>query len=154
MKKLLLLLLFVPLMSIGQSYKDVMSIKSVDTFKKVAIENNYEFSNDGREDLLTYGYNISKDSINGDKASKWAMYSPEDDMFVLSFTKQGFFGTNDETEYDKIYSVVKEKCSYYKIVNKEGTDFVTYSCPESSYKGKIGFVIIDDSGIITHFPNE
>tara|TARA_Y100000385_G_C12803093_1_gene512760 strand:+ start:198 stop:662 length:465 start_codon:yes stop_codon:yes gene_type:complete len=154
MKKLILLLLFIPLMSIGQSYKDVMSIKSVDTFKKVAIENNYEFSNDGREDLLTYGYNISRDSINGDKASKWAMYSPEDDMFVLSFTKQSFFGTNDETEYDKIYSVVKEKCSYYKIVNKEGTDFVTYSCPESSYKGKIGFVIIDDSGIITHFPNE
>ena len=146
--------MFIPLMSIGQSYKDVMSIKSVDTFKKVAIENNYEFSNDGREDLLTYGYNISRDSINGDKASKWAMYSPEDDMFVLSFTKQSFFGTNDETEYDKIYSVVKEKCSYYKIVNKEGTDFVTYSCPESSYKGKIGFVIIDDSGIITHFPNE
>ena len=40
MKKLLLLLLFIPIMSFGQiTYNDLMSIKSVDTFKKVVIEN-------------------------------------------------------------------------------------------------------------------
>ena len=42
MKKLLILLLFIPLVSFGQTYKDVMSISSVDIFKKVAIENGAE----------------------------------------------------------------------------------------------------------------
>jgi hypothetical protein len=153
MKKLLILLLL-PLFSFSQTYKDVMSIKDVDTFKKVAIENNYEFTDEGEEGLVTYGYNIVKDSINGNKSSKWAFYKPEDDMFVLTFSKSSFFGTSDETQYDKIYESVKDKCSYYKIINNEGTDFVTYSCPESSYKGKIGFVVQDDTGIIMHFPNE
>lgn len=157
MKKLLLLL-FIPILSFSQTYKDVMSIKDVDTFKKVVIENNYEFNDEGGEGLVTYGYNIVKDSINGNKSSKWAFYKPEDDMFVLTFSKENFFGTSDETQYDKIYESVKDKCSYYKIINNEGTDFVTYSCPESSYKGKLGFVVIDDegtkTGIIMHFPNE
>lgn len=158
MKKLLVLLLFIPLISFSQTYKDVMSIKDVDTFKKVVIENNYEFNDEGGEGLVTYGYNIVKDSINGNKSSKWAFYKLEDDMFVLTFSKESFFGTSDETQYDKIYESVKDKCSYYKIINNEGTDFVTYSCPESSYKGKLGFVVMDDegtkTGIIMHFPNE
>ena len=46
------------------------------------------------------------------------------------------------------------ECKYYKIQNVEGTDFVTYSCSESSYKGKIGFAIADGSGIVLHFSNE
>ena len=33
-----------------------------------------------------------------------------------------------------------------------GTDFVTYSCSDSSYKGKIGFVVSDKEGFIRHFP--
>ena len=154
MKQLLTLLLLLPLISFSQTYKDVMSIKDVDTFKKVVIENNYEVNDEAGEGLINYGYNIVKDSINGNKSMKWAFYNPEDDMFVLTFSKESFFGTSDETEYDKIYDVVKDKCSYYKIINNEGTDFVTYSCPESSYKGKIGFVVMDDTGIIMHFPNE
>ena len=156
MKKLLLLLL-IPLFSFSQTYKDVMSIKDVDTFKKVVIENNYEVNDEAGEGLINYGYNIVKDSINGNKSMKWAFYNPEDDMFVLTFSKESFFGTSDETEYDKIYDVVKDKCSYYKIINNEGTDFVTYSCPESSYKGKLRFAIksVDyQTGIIMHFPKE
>ena len=48
-----------------------------------------------------------------------------------------------ETSYDLITKDIKEKCRYYKILNHNGTDYVTYSCSESSYKGKIGFVIIE-----------
>jgi hypothetical protein len=51
MKKLFLLL-FVPFVSFSQTFKDVMSIKSVDTFKKVAIENAYEFDNIDEDDWL------------------------------------------------------------------------------------------------------
>ena len=77
MKKFLLLILF-PLISFGQTYKDVMSIKSVDTFKKVAIENAYEFDNVDEDDWVTYGYNIVRDSIDGNKSSKWMSYSKTD----------------------------------------------------------------------------
>ena len=152
MKKLLLLLLFIPIVSFGQiTYNDLMSINSIDTFKKVAIENNYEFTDYSVEEgVISYGYDIVKDSINGNKSSKWAFYQPKDDMFVLSFSKESFFGVTDETEYDKIYDAVKDKCSYYKIINYKGTDYATYGCSESSYKGKIGFAISEGSGIIIH----
>ena len=53
MKKLIILLLF-PLVSFSQiSYKDIMSIDSEKMFKKVMIENGYEYnSNDERLRLI------------------------------------------------------------------------------------------------------
>ena len=43
MKKLILLLLFIPLVSFGQTFQEFMTINSLDKFKRVVIENNYEF---------------------------------------------------------------------------------------------------------------
>ena len=66
-----------------------------------------------------------------------------------------FLGTDDDTSknpYDLIVKDIKEKCNYYKIINYNGIDYVSYSCSESSYKGKIGFVVSEGSGIIRHFP--
>ena len=162
MKKLLLLLLFIPLVSFGQSYKDVMSINSLDTFKKVAIENNYELDNIDYDDWVYYGHNITRDSINGNKSRKWMYYSKTDDKFGLQFSRigQDLFGNKDynidtsDNEYDLIVADIKEKCKYYKIINHKGVDFVSYSCSESSYKGKIGFAISEGNGIIRHFPPE
>jgi hypothetical protein len=156
MKKYLLLLLFIPLMSIGQSYKDVMSINSLDTFKKVAIENGYEFDeNDG--EWVSYGYNIVKDSINGNKSIKWMWYNLKDHRFTLrlSRTSTGLFGAKsivDDSVYDLIVSDIKEKCKYYKIINYKDEDYVSYSCSDSSYKGKIGFMISEGDGYVRHFP--
>ena len=158
--KRLLLLLFIPIISYSQvSYKDVMSIKSVDMFKKVVIENGYEYDSMDDDGWLTYGFNIVKDSIEGSKSSKWSSYNTKDDRFTLSFGRRtvlgNFFGTEDDTSqnpYDLIAKDIKEKCKYYKIINYKGTDYVTYSCSESSYKGKIGFVVSEGSGIIRHFP--
>ena len=158
--KRLILLLFIPILSYSQiSYKDVMSIKSVDGFKKVVIENGYEFDSLDDDGWLTYGFNIVRDSIEGSKSSKWMLYNTKDDRFTLSFGRRtvlgNFFGTEDDTSsnpYDLIVKDIKEKCKYYKIINYKGTDYVTYSCSESSYKGKIGFVVSEGSGIIRHFP--
>ena len=158
MKKFLLVLLF-PIISFSQTYKDVMSIKSVDTFKKVAIENAYEFDNVDEDDWVTYGYNIVRDSINGNKSSKWMYYSKTDDKFTLLFSRKGkgLFGNtididNSDNEYDLIVADIKEKCKYYKIINYKGIDYVSYSCSESSYKGKLGFMVAEGSGFIRHFP--
>jgi len=160
MKRVLFVLLFIPIFSFSQvSYKDVMSIKSADMFKKVVIENGYEYDSMDDDGWLTYGFNIVRDSIEGNKSSKWSSYNTKDDRFTLSFGRRSvlgnFLGTEDDTSqnpYDLILKDIKEKCKYYKIINYKGTDYVTYSCSESSYKGKIGFVVSEGSGIIRHFP--
>ncbi len=160
MKRMLILLLFIPIVSYSQiTYKDVMSIKSVDTFKKVVIENGYEFNDTDEEGWISYGFNIVRDSIEGNKSSKWSSYNTKDDRFSFSFSRTSllgnFFGTEDDTSenpYDLIVKDIKEKCKYYKIINYNGTDYVTYSCSESSYKGKIGFMIEEGKGFIRHFP--
>ena len=157
--KRLLLLLFIPILSYSQiSYKDVMSIKSVDMFKKVVIENGYEYDSLDDDGWLTYGFNIVKDSTESN-SSKWMYYNTNDDRFSLRFSRTNqvdkFFNQqtdNSENPYDLIVKGIKEKCKYYKIINYKGTDFVTYSCSESSYKGKIGFVVSEGSGIIRHIP--
>ena len=161
MKKLLLLLLFIPLVSFGQTYKDVMSISSVDTFKKVAIENAYEFDNVDEDDWVNYGYNIVRDSINGNKSSSWSSYNSKDHRWLFQISRTDklstFLNTNPDNSnnwYDLIVKDIKEKCKYFKILAYDEIDYVTYSCSESSYKGKIAFAIIDGSGIIRHFPNE
>lgn len=161
MKKLLFLLVFIPLFSFSQSYKDVMSIDSVEMFMKVAIENGYEFDNVDEDEWVTYGYNIVRDSIEGNKSAKWIYYNQKDHRFSLAFSRtniiSNFLGTdadNSENPYDLIVKDIKEKCKYYKILNYKGTAYVTYSCSESSYKGKIGFVIEEGWGVIRHFPEE
>ena len=87
-------------------------------------------------------------------------YNTKDDRFSLSFSRRNkiddFFNQQTDTSknpYDLIVKDIKEKCKYYKIINYKGTDYVTYSCSESSYKGKIGFVVSEGSGLIKHFPN-
>lgn len=160
MRKLLILLL-IPLFGFSQiSYKDVMSINSVDGFKKVVIENGYEFDDIDEEGWISYGFNIVRDSIEGSKSSKWMLYNTKDDRFTLSFGRRtilgNFFGTEDDTSknpYDLIVKDIKEKCKYYKIINYNGIDYVSYGCSDSSYKGKIGFVVSEGNGLIRHFPN-
>ena len=62
--KNLLILLFIPLLGVSQiSYKDVMSINSVDGFKKVVIENGYEYDSMDDDGWLSYGFISMKNLI-------------------------------------------------------------------------------------------
>ena len=163
MKKLLLLLL-IPIISYSQiSYNDIMSINSDKMFKKVMIENGYEFGRTNK-DVLVYGFEIDRDSIGGMKSSKWGKYNVKDDGFVFSFSRTsvlgGFFGTEDNSEnpYDLIVKEIKKNCKYFDILtytneDDEEFDYVCYSCSESKYKGKIGFMIGEGWGYIKHFVN-
>ena len=161
MKKLIVLL-FIPFISIGQiTFKDIMSISSLDQFKRVMIENNYEFDSIDKDGDILYGFNIAKDSIKGNKSTSWAWHSKTGNRWSVSFTRSnllsewlGAEADNSENSYDLIVKDIKEKCKYYKILDYKGTAYVTYSCSESSYKGKIGFVIEEGWGIIRHLTEE
>ena len=162
MKKLILLLLFIPLVSLGQTYKDIMSISSVDMYKKVSIENGYTFVQEEADGWITYGFDVTKDSINGDTASRWLSYNKKDHRFSLEISRKGLFGIKvDDGPYDLIVEEIKEKCKYFGIVTYEyesadwpNDDYVCYSCSESTYRGKIGFVVTEEGGIIRHFPDK
>ena len=163
MKKLFLLLFIVPVISFSQiTYKDVMSINSEKMFKKVMIENGYEW-NSNDEGRLMYGYEIQKDSIEGDKSTKWGTYYKGGE-FILSFSRTSFLGSifnleedYTENEYDLIVKEIKKNCKYYDIItfinkdNDEELDYVCYSCVDSKYKGKIGFMVSEGWGYIRHF---
>ena len=156
MKKLILpliLLLSNPMYS-QISYDDVMSISSEKMFKKVMIENGWEF--DSREgELLFYGYEIERDSINGNKSSKWSVYG-DNGEFVITFSRNSFLSSSVESEYDLIVKNIKKNCKYYDVISpkdSEGSiyDFVCYSCSESEYKGLIGFMVTEGKGVIRNF---
>ena len=155
--KNLLIFLFIPLLGVSQDYKDIMSIKSVDMFKKVVIENGYEFNDEDEEGWVTYGFNIERDSIEGNKSSKWGMYNKLDDRFYFQFgtgnlLTEILLGDDVKLPYDEIRDDIKKNCQYYKIINYNGNDYVSYSCSQSSYKGKIGFMSLEGKGYIRHFP--
>ena len=59
MKKLFLLL-FIPFVSFSQTFEDVMSVNSIDGFKRVAIENGYELYEED-DSRVIYAYNIVKE---------------------------------------------------------------------------------------------
>jgi hypothetical protein len=163
MKKLFILLLF-PIFSFSQiTYKDVMSISSEKMFKKVMIENGYEWNSRDDEDGLIYGWEIEKDSINGNKSSKWGYYL-DNGEFMVSFSRKSLLNNllkleedNTENEYDLIVKEIKKNCKYYDIITNtnddEELDYVCYSCSESKYKGKIGFRVSEGWGYIRHFLN-
>ena len=162
MKKLFLLLFIVPVISFSQiTYKDVMSINSEKMFKKVMIENGYELSSVSKKNFLVYGYAIQKDSIEGDKSTKWGYYVKNGE-FILSFSRNSVLASvfkleedNSENEYDLIVKEIKKKCKYYDIISRDYgngiKDYVCYSCVDSKYKGKIGFMVSEGEGIIQHF---
>lgn len=162
-----LILLFIPLIGVSQiSYKDVMKIKDVNQFKRVMIENGLEFESSD-DDLVTYGLDIVKDPINGNKSTLWGYYQKGTQFWGLDFSRSSLLsellphlnelvleeeGSKLRSEYDKILKEVKEKCKYYEIFTFSGNDYVTYSCSESLYGGKIGFMVSEGWGYIKHFP--
>ena len=163
--KQLLLILLIPIISYSQiSYKDVMSVNSEKMFKKVMIENGYEFGQSDEDDVI-YGFDIVRDSIDGMKSSKWGRYGVKDDSFTVSFSRNSSLNTflnlkedRSENEYDLIVKEIKKNCKYFDVItytNEDGedSDYVCYSCSESKYKGKIGFMISEGWGFIKHFVN-
>ena len=124
-----------------------MTIDSLDDFKRVVIENNYEF--DGVDDIgrVTYKYRFFENE------ERWAAYSNDGTWVILFFRRNTLlrqFG-----DYEDVVERIKDNCSYVGI--EEGTeyDYVSYKCEESKLDGKIGFTVAPGGrAIIKYFPNK
>ena len=75
MKRLLLLLF--PLSLISQNFDELKLIDSLDDFKKVMIENQFQFDKVDSDGSVVYGFGLVKDSINGSKSEKWGSYDKD-----------------------------------------------------------------------------
>ncbi len=162
--RILIILLFISFNGFTQSYKEVMSIKDIDSFKKVCIENNYELFTPQKlkEELERAEETIPEDSINMlfedvvwyRKGDDRMFYQTDKDAFSIQIYRETLWGTPIVNDYNDLLEDVKKNCKYVKIITTDtGNDYASYSCAESLYKGKIGFRIDGREGIIWTFPD-
>ena len=144
MKNLFFALLFVPIMSFGQeiTFDELMSINSIDTFKRVVIENSFEYSSE--DNYIRYGYKLDTNKKGEDVASKWASYGKEFGNFLFQFIKDGWV----ELEYNRIVSDIKSKCEYFEV----NDEYVIYNCDDSTFEGQIGFKTYEGFGYVVMRP--
>ena len=147
MKKLLSLLVLIPILSYSQiSYEDIVSVDSESSFKKVIMENGYELTvkNDS---LLHYGLSDEMSYLYDEQVfNKWVVYHRYSGLFVIMYDERV------RKDYDSITNDIKENCEFYEVIEFGDNDYVTYSCSKSKSDEKIGFSIIDGRGTIMSFP--
>ena len=142
--------MLLPTTLLSQTYNELMSINDLDSFKKVMIENKYEFDDVDDDGRVIYGFGLVRDSIDGNRSEKWGSYGKKSGRWSLQFNERNtiIYKLGD---YDDIVESIKEKCSYVDIENEV---YVSYKCDESKFDGKIGFMISEGNGYISYFPNE
>tara|TARA_Y100000768_G_C23689254_1_gene546053 strand:- start:55 stop:528 length:474 start_codon:yes stop_codon:yes gene_type:complete len=153
MKKLILLLLFIPLVSSGQlSYKDVMKIDSKDTFIKLMIENGYESTDRvSVEGQLFFGYRPEKDDNGEYISTAFANYvfSEGLGLFSLQFSRPELRYGYDP--YDEILQKVKKKCKFVNIRTIDTNKYACYECKKAEFNGYIAFANSGKTGLIAQF---
>ena len=149
MKKLILLLL-IPILTYSQTYNELMTIDSLDDFKRVMIENKYELDKIDDDGGLIYILL----SINGDQSIREGRYW-KDGSWQLQFGRKGsLLLLSQIMDYEDTVEGIRDNCSYVNIENIKEIDYVSYQCEYSDFDGKIGFMIREGVGFIRYFPNK
>ena len=138
MKKLLLLL-FIPFVSFGQDFDDLKQIDSEKQFKRVMFENEYAQIKNELTYRLTYAFNYNDSS---EQASLWANFYLNSGLMLFQMVRN-YDGSSNE-RFTRILEQVKRECTFYDFYDNYGDEYICYTCPNSKYKGKIGFSRGDD----------
>ena len=127
-----------------------MTIDSLDDFKRVMIENQYEFEEVDDYGARRYKYRLESSGLVDEE--KWGAWW-EDGTWALVFSRRESL-LRQFGDYEDIVEEIKDNCSYVGIENHEENDYVSYKCEGNNLDGKIGFTIIEGVGVIRYFPNE
>ena len=122
MKHLLLILLFIPFISIGQdmTYEDLMSFENTKQVERFLIERNYERYEKEDKKNINYGYNINYRD-GGVFANKGARISIDNDsltfknVFNIDLYVEFMFWNVDD--YNRIYDVAKKELEFQDVLN-------------------------------------
>ena len=141
----LLILLFISFNSYSQTYNELATINSLESFKRVLIENDYEYNK--KESKKKKGANVIYETADNQRFATW---NKERGEFAILINKKNIIGQLDNyTDYDYVLRDVKDKCTYYGVYGgKDVTDAVFYSCSDFSYNGLVGFLMNDGAGAI------
>ena len=153
MKKLIVLLLFIPLVSFGQlSYKDIMKIDSKDNFIKLMIDNGYASTDKlSIEGQINFGYRPSKDDTGEYISTSFASYTFIEDLGLFSFQFSRPESSYAYDPYDEILQKVKRKCKFIKVKIVDTDNYACYECKQAEWEGYIGFTNVGKSGLIGQF---
>ena len=153
MKKLILLLLFIPLVGFGQTfdYNDLKDINSEKQFKRFSFEKEF-VKTEEYSYMVTYAQNYSKEK---DKAEVWSHYYSKTGLFSFQLFKN-YDGSSDDS-FNRVLEQVKKKCTFYDF-KEDGfgdfkKEFICYTCPGSAFPGKIGFARGAENDYIETFTN-
>ena len=82
--------------------------------------------------------------IDSDEAAQvWAYFYPNAGLLWFQFSK--YSDNSPDEKFTRILEQVKRECTFYDFYNDYfGDEYICYTCPNSKYKGKIGFRIGDD----------
>ena len=143
MKKLLLLL-FIPFVSFGQDFNDLKQINSEKQFKRAMFENGYAQISKN-EYNITYAFNYTAST---ERAQVWAHFylkSGSTKSGLMEFQLVKNHDNSPDERYTRILEQVKRECTFYDFYDSWGDEYICYTCPNSKYKGKIGFRRGDDN---------
>ena len=159
MKKLLILLLFIPLVSIGQvKYKDIRSIDSKDDFLKLMVDKKYSGIDSGVSEF-SFALNPNEDG----QSSSFAYYYTFNNTYEFEFVRTGT-NTNMYTgaviskdvvvanTYDPLLKKVKRRCEYVEIKTIGTRNYAIYDCDKYDRNDNlIGLTTSGQSGIVKTF---
>ena len=114
MKKLILLL-FLPFISIGQdmTYEDLISFENKQQVERFLIERNYERYDYDDKEFINYVYNLDiKDGENWYSKSATISLESELDFYVIPITFYVGFDFFEEKDYNRIYDVAKKELEF------------------------------------------
>ena len=114
MKKLILLL-FLPFISIGQdmTYEDLISFENKQQVERFLIERNYERYDYDDKEFINYAYNLDiKDGENWYSKSATISLESELDFYVIPITFYVGFDFFEEKDYNRIYDVAKKELEF------------------------------------------
>lgn len=145
MKKIILILLFTPLVSFGQiiEYLDILKIDSKEAFMKLMYE--LEFSADNTYPYY-FGYDITENENGTKVSSHWARWFDDTKTFSFQIARQRNSGLIDD--YTLIKRKIENRCTYVtmKIINND--NYACYQCSNAEFDGYIALGMTSNGAIV------
>ena len=157
MKKLLLILLCLPMIGFGQNttltFDDIKNLSSKQEFQRLFIQKGYVRYIKNEKNVVAYSVQSPKETIAAfyllDEENSGLMQF----QFSLDFHKAN--NTFKSKTFENIKNQIIRECIFYELV--EGSyDIIYYTCPSSKYVGVIGFYQEDQNNarITTQFKSQ
>ncbi len=148
MKKLILLL-FLPIMSIGQdmTYEDLMGFENNQQVERFLVENNYERYDFDDKEYIKYGWNLDlRDGEYVANKGAYILLNTEIDSIPVKVKVSVKFMLVNEEDYNRIYDVAKKELEFGYVNKGIATYFgeqqvVSFGKRESYY---INFIRLEE----------